>query len=370
MKKIIVSVMFIVLIFFAYGCSSQGDNKRREGKASVINTEEAIKLSEKYLSLLINENYEEALQLCSEDIKEGAQKKGAQKKGGSLRLVGFMRENYNEAGSSLILNYKLSLVKKGEPRADLDNLSITVSRKDEDYKITKLSAKTEKEAYLEGNSLRQRKESEIESGPIIRLHRLPKEIYSKNNKAEYTKVPIPNKRFSAVSFGYQGDSIAIASEDGSSYIGIIAIEDSTQTMSNMGGGGGGKGSESQQGNEQEGLTGEDISSEKPIGKEISSIDVIENSTINYLVFSGDEKYIMAEYAADGVTSLKVYEAESGEPINKELEKIFPVDSYRLTFKIFTEDQLIFKVEGIKDNSQQENGIYGLSLEDHSINKLE
>ncbi len=367
MKRIIVSVMLMLLIFTAFGCNRGGDREGRRLRGTVINAEEALKLSEEYLSFLVGENYEEALKLCSEDIKEGAQKER-----GDLRLTGFMRENYNEAGNSIMINYKLSLVKKGEPRADLDDLSITVSLEEEDYKITKLSAKTEKEAYLEGNALRQRKEEEVQSSPIIRLHRLPKEIYSKENKAEYTKVTVPKDRFSAVTFGYQGNSLAISSENGASYIGIIAIEDSLQTLSSLGGSGsgGGKGEKGQEGNQEKGLTGEDISTEKPIGKEISSIDVIDNSTINYLVFSKDEEYIMAEYAVNGVTSIKVYEAQTGEPIHKELEAIFPIDSYQLTFKTFTEEELTFMVEDLMGDGNQEEGIYGLSLEDHSIKKHE
>ena len=367
MKRIIVSVLLILLIFTAYGCNRGEGREGRRVKGTVINTEEAMKLSEKYLTFLVSENYEEALKLCSEDIKEGAQKER-----GDLRLVGFMMDNYDEAGSSLMISYKLSLVKKGEPRADLDNLSITVASEDDGYKITKLSAKTEKEAYLEGNALRQRREEEVQSSPIIRLHRLPVEIYSRENKAEYTKVTVPRDRFSAVTFGYQGESIAISSENGSSYIGIIAIDDSQQTFSSMGGSGsgGGKGSQGQEGNQEEGLSGEDISTEKPIGKEISSIDVIENSTINYLVFSKDEKYIMAEYAVNGISSIKVYKAESGDPIHKELESIFPISSYQLTFNSFTEDEVTFKVESLKGDNNQEEGSYSLSLEDHSIKKHE
>ena len=131
MKRIIVSVMLMLLIFTAFGCNRGGDREGRRLRGTVINAEEALKLSEEYLSFLVGENYEEALKLCSEDIKEGAQKER-----GDLRLTGFMRENYNEAGNSIMINYKLSLVKKGEPRADLDDLSITVSLEEEDYKIT------------------------------------------------------------------------------------------------------------------------------------------------------------------------------------------------------------------------------------------
>ena len=88
------------------------------------------------------------------------------------------------------------------------------------------------------------------------------------------------------------------------------------------------------------------------------------------MFSKDEEYIMAEYAVNGVTSIKVYEAQTGEPIHKELEAIFPIDSYQLTFKTFTEEELTFMVEDLMGDGNQEEGIYGLSLEDHSIKKHE
>ena len=79
---------------------------------------------------------------------------------------------------------------------------------------------------------------------------------------------------------------------------------------------------------------------------------------------------MAEYTSNGVSSIKAYEAQTGEPIHKELEDIFPIDSYQITFKAFTEAELTFMVEDLMGDGRQEKGIYGLSLEDHSINKHE
>ena len=48
MKKIIVLVLLVLLIFTAFGCNRGGDREGRRVRGTVINAEEALKLSEEY----------------------------------------------------------------------------------------------------------------------------------------------------------------------------------------------------------------------------------------------------------------------------------------------------------------------------------
>ncbi len=364
-KKFIIGI-FIGLLLLISACtrSNEGENL---SKGSSIDTEKALKISEKYIIHLMKEEYDEALKLCSMDLQQS----NIENEQGDMKLISYKQDVYNEVGEGLVIIYKITSVKEGEARADLDDLSITVTPLEDDYKITKISSKIDKEAYVEGKSLRERRGNEVSSSPIIRLHRLPNEMYSKDNDLQYKKVAVPRDKFTSINYGYRGNSIAISTKGTtSSYIGIITIDESLGAIGKLGGGNDG---DTEKGNLKGiDVEGEDISSEKPIGKEINSFDVLNNSEVNYLVFSQDEKLLLVEYQQeDKGSALRLYRAETGEREESKLEEAFPSDSYKVSYMYFTKKALCFKVENKgQGGANDKEGIYNLSLEDYAITKGE
>ena len=196
-------------------------------------------------------------------------------------------------------------------------------------------------------------------------------MYSKDNDLQYKKVAVPRDKFTSINYGYRGNSIAISTKGTtSSYIGIITIDESLGAIGKLGGGNDG---DTEKGNLKGiDVEGEDISSEKPIGKEINSFDVLNNSEVNYLVFSQDEKLLLVEYQQeDKGSALRLYRAETGEREESKLEEAFPSDSYKVSYMYFTKKALCFKVENKgQGGANDKEGIYNLSLEDYAITKGE
>lgn len=374
MKRRIIALAIILVIVLLSACNRGGENTPAPAK---FDTEAAIELTENYLRLITEGNYEEAKKLCTEDLQgdsENMQKEG-------LKIVSYNQDDLNEVGASVVATYRINRIASNEPRADLDICTITIVKEGEEYKISKVNAATEKEAYAEGRTLRQRKEEDVESDPIIRLHRLPQDMYIQGKEASLNKVSIPNEKFTTVNYNYAGDSIAISTYDGDSYVAIIKLDDSIGTAGGVtsgsgggGGGGGGKeaGSNAEDNTGNEGSSEEDLSTEEPVGKEITSLEVFPTTSIEVLAFSRDEEYLMVQYTEVGKgSSIKLYKVQEGEAADLPLQDNYPNSQYSTSFVRFDKGKMIFKVEALAPGTGDSNitGQYQVDLEKLSTTKI-
>lgn len=351
-------------------CGKGNEEKNETSSSNKFNTKVALTVAENYLNLLAKEDYENASKLYSKSLKD----KNQDFRPGDLRIVGFNQDTLNEVGESILVRYRVTRVVKGEARSDLDNCSIKIIKEGTDYKISEVKSENEKEAYVEGKSLRQRRKDEVKSSPIIRLHRLPREMYPKSNKANFNKVPIPNKEFTAVNFSYSGEKIALSTFNEDSFIGIVGIDDSLQTAAGGQSGGAGGQQGGQQGGAQGegGQQGEDISMEKPIGQKILSLDILKNAKVDYMVFSRDEKVIMVEFTEKGKgSSLNLYETDNGNLVELDIDKKYPSDKYDVVFVSFDKNVMTFEVKAKKGQDLQDPAVgkYQVDLEKFKVKKL-
>lgn len=351
-------------------CGKSKGEKDEAGSTNKFNTKVALTVAENYLNFLVKEDYENASKLYGKSLKG----KNQDIRPGDLKIIGFTQDTLNEVGESILVRYRVTRVVKGEPRSDLDNCSIKIIKEGTDYKISEVKSENEKESYVEGRSLRQRRKDEVKSSPIIRIHRLPREMYPKSNKANFNKVPLPNKQFTAVNYSYSGEKIAISTFDEDSFIGIVSIDDSLQTLAaGQGGGAGGGGQQGgQQGAQQGGQSGEDISVEKPIGQKILTLDILKNAKVDYLVFSRDEKVLMAEFTEKGKgSSLNIYETDTGNLVDLDIDKKYPSDKYHVVFVSFDKNVMTFEVKAKKGEDLQDPAVgkYQVDLEKFKVKKL-
>ena len=107
-------------------------------------------------------------------------------------------------------------------RADLDNLSIKIIKKDETYLVDEIKAKSNKEIYVDNNILRMRNEETGENNILLKLKDLPKEMYSKGSDVIVNKKSINNKEFSRIALSFSGDKVGIASTDGENIALLLA----------------------------------------------------------------------------------------------------------------------------------------------------
>ncbi len=110
-----------------------------------------------------------------------------------------------------------------------------------------------------------------------------------------------------MSLSYSENFIAISTYDKNSYIGIITIDESKAVQGGQDQGEqGNQGDQGGAGGGEAGQKETDIMEEigeKPIGKEISSLDLLKGSKIDFMVFSPDEKFIAVQYETSDKTKI-------------------------------------------------------------------
>ncbi|SUY59123.1 putative phage head-tail adaptor [Clostridium sporogenes] len=177
-----------------------------------------------------------------------------------------------------------------------------------------------------------------------------------------------------MSLSYSENFIAISTYDKDSYIGIITIDESKavqggQDQEDQGGQGGAEGGET-------GQQGTDIMEEigeKPIGKEISSLDLLKGSKIDFMVFSPDEKFIAVQYeTSDKTKNIRIYQADSANIIPFKMEDKFPLSKVNVTLSSFATDSVIFNVSSKEKNDKniaEFIGKWQLDLKEFKVKKM-
>jgi hypothetical protein len=178
-----------------------------------------------------------------------------------------------------------------------------------------------------------------------------------------------------MNFGYEGERIAISSYDKDSYIGIIKIDESMATQGGAGGGQGGQGGgEGGQGGEGGKQGSQSMAREKPIGKEMTSLDILKDAKVEFMTFSNGEKFLVAQYIKPSLgRCIRIYNTDSGELSKEKLEEKYPYGKVEIIFSSFDKDVVNFEViqKDMNDKAAAElAGKYQMELkEDFKIKRL-
>lgn len=299
-----------------------------------------------YMKYLIKGDMENAKKLYSKDLLKDARSDENK----NLRILGYNLIDSSEVGESGVLKMKVARADLIRPFATLDEYSIKVIKEGNDYKIGETNNTPDREVFVERNQLKMRSKNSVVVNLITDIVSMPNYVFSKDDKANVEKVPVPKRNFGIMDFSYDGDRLAVVTYSSDSYIGIIRINESMQTQSQdsgdqQGDSSGGQGGGGQQ-NEQQGA-------EKPIGKDITDLDVLKNSKVEFLAFSPDEKFIVVQYTNNAIGNcIRVYKTDSGDMISYKFEKAFPLDKVNVIFSSFDEGILSFDVVS-KNNSKGE-----------------
>lgn len=231
-------------------------------------------------------------------------------------------------------------------RADLDNLSIKIIKKDGAYLVDEIKAKSNKEIYVDNNILRVRNEETGENNILLKLKDLPKEMYSKGSDVIVNKKSINNKEFSRVSLSFSGDKVGIVSTDGENIALLLAeVKEEKDTL----------GQNNSSGNEETNINDMEKNIEDaleaPIVKKLIEYDLINNAEVEELLFSNDDGELILQIKQDGESFIKIYRNNTGELIDLNLEKEFPKEKYTSKIKCVNDKGLLVEVES-KDKSKK------------------
>lgn len=368
-KRFIAILLFLCTTVTFSACKKESDQKEETNEAKQnFDIKVATNIIETYMGYLTKEDMESAKKLYSKELLE--KHKGISKT--ELKIFGYKMDEINEVGKSALFKIRVAKSTPDKPSATLDVYNIKIEKEEEEYLITQVNSMTEKDAFFEEESIRVRDKSNVKTNLLIDKTGIPQFAYPKDDNAKINKVTIPKDKFGVLSFAYSGEKIAITTQSKDSYIGIIKIDES-MSVQGGGGAGGGGGAEGGAGGGQ-GSGGSNVKvRETPIGKEINSIDIINDSKVELLTFSLDEKYVLVQFNKSNVgTNIRVYDTDSGELIPVDFEKEFPLGKVDVKFSSFNKNALNIEVVERKNTDKSQAQLLGkwqVDLKEYELKKL-
>ena len=363
MRKLLICLLMIFYILSLTACGKKEEEEKP--KVNAFEIKAAQNVVETYMNLVMKEDYESGKKLYTKDLF----RKASNMPISDMKIKGYRLTESNEVGRSGVFKVRITRTSVTNALASLDEDSIKVVKDGAEYKISEVSSMPQKESFVEGIGVRYRDKKNIKTNLVIDIAGLPKYVYSRADAAHLYKMLVPTKEFDSINFSYEGDRLAISTYDKNSFIGIVNID---ETLAVQGGAPKPGGQEGGAG----GATGggsDVIAKEKPIGKELVSVDLLQDSKVEFMTFSLDEKFIVVQYSKEDLTKcIRVYKVENGDMIPVNFEKDYPIDKVQIMFTAFGEDTMTYEVVAKPNVSNSEADIIGkwkLDLKTFTIDKL-
>lgn len=374
-RKLLSYILISCFIVTLVACKAEKKETQKE-QANDFEIKVAQNVIDVYMKALMKEDNENAKKLYTKELAEKTKETGKSE----LKVKGYSIEETSEVGRSGFFKIKVTRMSLNEPIATLDECSIKVVKEGTDYKINEVKNETEKEAFLEQGTLRVRSKNNVKTSLLIDTSSFPQYAFAKDDKGNLSKQIVPRNKFSVMNFGYEGERIAISSYDKDSYIGIIKIDESMATQGGSGGGGGGGeqggggGQGGQGGQGGGGQSSQSMAREKPIGKEMTSLDLLKDAKVEFMTFSSGEKFLLVQYIKPTLgRCIRVYNTDSGELIKEKLEEKYLYGKVEIVFSSFDKEALNFEViqKDMNDKvAAEQAGKYQMDLkEDFKIKRL-
>lgn len=330
--KVILSTILILIINLFVGCSNI--NEKKEEKLDLFDVFKGKDLAINYLINIRNGDISSAVNNCESEILES----NINLSEGVSNITGFQ---LNRAiANSQFAYYIFNVIRDSniEPKSDLEEYIIKVNRNDDNYIISDIKSKSQRELYIKNNAIRIIGEKGGKSSLVISLNNIPKDTYLRENKIMLYKEKVPNNSFGKVVLGFTGKKIAISAiDDKNSYICIAYIDDTLMKS----------GSDIVDLNNNSSLAlseGLQEALEKPVTSKVVSVDLLNNCKIDDFIFSKEDDNLAVNYKNEkGLNRLNIYKAEDGEAINTKFKDIFNEYIYNIKAEYFVDNKVIFDV---------------------------
>ena len=356
--KVILSTILILIINLFVGCSNI--NEKKEEKLDLFDVFKGKDLAINYLINIRNGDISSAVNNCESEILES----NINLSEGVSNITGFQ---LNRAiANSQFAYYIFNVIRDSniEPKSDLEEYIIKVNRNDDNYIISDIKSKSQRELYIKNNAIRIIGEKGGKSSLVISLNNIPKDTYLRENKIMLYKEKVPNNSFGKVVLGFTGKKIAISAiDDKNSYICIAYIDDTLMKS----------GSDIVDLNNNSSVAlseGLQEALEKPVTSKVVSVDLLNNCKIDDFIFSKEDDNLAVNYKNEkGLNRLNIYKAEDGEAINTKFKDIFNEYIYNIKAEYFVDNKVIFDVFKSDESIDEMTGKYSLDLTNEEMIKL-
>ena len=356
--KVILSTILILIINLFVGCSNI--NEKKEEKLDLFDVFKGKDLAINYLINIRNGDISSAVNNCESEILES----NINLSEGVSNITGFQ---LNRAiANSQFAYYIFNVIRDSniEPKSDLEEYIIKVNRNDDNYIISDIKSKSQRELYIKNIAIRIIGEKGGKSSLVISLNNIPKDTYLRENKIMLYKEKVPNNSFGKVVLGFTGKKIAISAiDDKNSYICIAYIDDTLMKS--------GSDIVDLNNNSSSALSeGLQEALEKPVTSKVVSVDLLNNCKIDDFIFSKEDDNLAVNYKNEkGLNRLNIYKAEDGEAINTKFKDIFNEYIYNIKADYFVDNKVIFDVFKSDQSIDEMTGKYSLDLTNEEMIKL-
>lgn len=356
--KVILSTILILIINLFVGCSNI--NEKKEEKLDLFDVFKGKDLAINYLINIRNGDISSAVNNCESEILES----NINLSEGVSNITGFQ---LNRAiANSQFAYYIFNVIRDSniEPKSDLEEYIIKVNRNDDNYIISDIKSKSQRELYIKNNAIRIIGEKGGKSSLVISLNNIPKDTYLRENKIMLYKEKVPNNSFGKVVLGFTGKKIAISAiDDKNSYICIAYIDDTLMKS----------GSDIVDLNNNSSLAlseGLQEALEKPVTSKVVSVDLLNNCKIDDFIFSKEDDNLAVNFRdQNGLSRLNIYKAEDGKAVDTKFNEIFKPEIYNIKAQYFDDDKVIFDVFKSDSTTDETTGKYSLDLKSNEMIKL-
>lgn len=355
--KRVLSCILILTISILISCTKVN---KEEVSLDLFDVFKGKDLATDYLINIRNGEIEKANEICDKELID----KNVNLSEGVSDIVGFQLDK--TVTSSEFAYYIFNVIRDSsvEPKSDLESYTIKVKRDKDNYTIEEIKAESQRELYINNNSLRIIGEKGGKSSLVISLNNIPKDTYLRQNKVMLYKEKVPNSNFGKVILGFTGQKIAISTiDDKNAYILLAYIDDTLMQ-------GGADEAATSTNTEGSSLSQLQDVLEKPVTSKIVSVDLLNDSKIDNFIFSKEDDNIAVNYIdKNGISRLNIYKAEDGEVVDTKFDEMFSPDVYNIKAEYFDEEKVIFDVYKTDQSMDDKTGKYSLSLERLEMNKL-
>ena len=356
--KRVLSVILVLTISILIGCSKVKDDN--EVSLDLFDVFKGKELATNYLINIRNDDIEKANEICVRELVDN----NVNLSEGISDIAGFQLDK--TIASSNFAYYIFNVIRDSskEPKSDLESYTIKVNRNGDNYSISEIKAKSQRELYIKNNVLRIIGEKGGKSSLVISLNNIPKDTYLRDNKIMLYKEKVPNNNFGKVVLGFTGQKIAISTVDDKNAFICIAYIDNTLMQNGTNDVAGSTSSQGSQISELQEIL------EKPITSKVVPVDLLNNVQIENFIFSKEDDNIAVNYKnQSGIERLNIYKADDGTKIDAKLEDVFNSDIYNVKAEYFDEDKLTFNVYKSDSSSDDITGKYILNMKSEEMIKL-
>lgn len=356
--RIIIVIMILSCSVSIFACTKkENENSNKKGKSFDI--KETIKVAEDYMDNLMKGDYDACKNLYSEKFKSELIKTSSNMVN-EMPIMGYKIEETNQVGYSGMIKIDVTRASLNASYGTLHQYIIKISKIDDKYLIDSIVSTALKETFSKGITMRIRSKDDVNTNLLANFSGIPKYSFSKDDKSEMFKLKVPMQSFGACCISYSGEKVCISTTDLKDvYLAIISVDESLKTQG-----------EENKGTTQDGgkSEGEEVK-EKPVGKDIFSLDILRDTKVTHIVFSSDESFIEVSYERPSYGKfIRIYSTSNGDMIPFSFEEEYNIKNNDVEFVKFSKDFAIYKVIP-KDNKSMAT-MWQLNLKDFKSEKIE